>query len=165
MKRIIIAGGCFWGVEAYFKMLKGIVNTSVGYTNGNFLNPSYEDLTRGRATHVEAVELIYDEEVISLTEILEHMFRIIDPTSLNKQGGDIGIQYRTGIYYDTLSDKEIIDEFIKSKNELYKDEIKVEVEKENGYSFAEDYHQDYLDKNVGGYCHIDLNLLRDDERK
>jgi peptide-methionine (S)-S-oxide reductase len=165
MKRIVIAGGCFWGVEAYYKLLKGVINTSVGYTNGNINNPKYEDLIQKRATHAEAVEIVYDEEVITLDTILEHMFRFIDPTSLNKQGGDIGIQYRTGVYYDTLEDKEIIDNFINKKNKEYNNQIKIEVLKESDYSIAEDYHQDYLDKNPAGYCHVNLNLVKQTERK
>src|SRR5690606_28544944 len=110
-------GGCFWGVEAYYKRLKGVINTNVGYTNGNIENPTYQDLLSGRATHAEAIEIYYDEKIISLENILEHMFRFIDPTSLNKQGGDVGIQYRTGIYYRELEDKVIIDEFIKKMND------------------------------------------------
>lgn len=165
MKRIVLAGGCFWGVEAYYKLLDGIIKTSVGYVNGNTSNPTYEDLLNNTATHAEAVELFYDEEVISLTKILEHMFRFIDPTSLNKQGGDFGIQYRTGIYYMDEADKNIIDSFILKMNKIYHDRIVVEVRKEAGYYLAEDYHQDYLDKNPNGYCHVNLNLIMDFERK
>ena len=165
MKRIVLAGGCFWGVEAYYKMLKGVIKTSVGYTNGNITNPTYEQLKKHVATHAEAVEIYYDENIISLNQILEHMFRFIDPTSLNKQGGDIGIQYRTGIYYQNVEDKKIIDEFIKEKNQQYNNQVAVEVLEEKGYYLAEDYHQDYLEKNPYGYCHVDLSLVKPEEEK
>jgi len=164
MKRIVIAGGCFWGVEAYYKKLKGIINTNVGYTNGNKENPTYEELIKKVATHAEAVEIYYDENIITLNKILEHMFRFIDPTSINKQGGDVGIQYRTGVYYNTKEDKEIIDRFIDDKRQEIKKDIAVEVILENGFYLAEDYHQNYLDVNPSGYCHVDFRLINDDEK-
>jgi len=165
MKRIVIAGGCFWGVEAYFKRLKGVIDTNVGYVNGNIENPKYEDLKAKRATHAEAVEIYYDERIISLEKILEHMFRFIDPTSLNKQGIDEGIQYRTGVYYKDISDYQIIKKFIDIQNQKYNGKVVVEVEEEKGFYLAEDYHQDYLDKNPNGYCHVNLNLIKDEEKK
>ncbi|HHX80293.1 MAG TPA: peptide-methionine (S)-S-oxide reductase MsrA [Acholeplasmataceae bacterium] len=165
MKRIVFAGGCFWGVEAYFKRLKGVIDTTVGYTNGNIANPRYEDLLAGRATHAEAVEIFYDEKVITLEKLLENLFRIIDPTSINRQGGDIGVQYRTGVYYQFPEDKIVIKNFILENNKKYDGKIAVEVAEETGFFPAETYHQDYLDKNPGGYCHVDLSLLRADEQK
>ena len=99
MKIIYVAGGCFWGVEAYYKKLKGIIDTECGYANGNSVNPSYEDLKNHIATHAETVKIVYDENVISLTKILEHFLRIVDPYEINHQGEDYGIQYRTAIYY------------------------------------------------------------------
>ena len=165
MKRIVLAGGCFWGVEAYYKRLKGIINTNVGYANGNTVNPTYEQLINKVATHAEAVEIYYDEKVISLRKILEHLFRFIDPTSLNKQGGDIGIQYRTGVYYQTEEDKIIIQGFIDERQKQYHNSIRVEVLKEENFYLAEDYHQDYLDKNPYGYCHVNFNLIKKEEAK
>ena len=165
MKRIVIAGGCFWGVEGYYKRLKGVLDTNVGYTNGNFENPTYEDLKHHFATHAEAVEIYYDEKLITLKQILNHMFRFIDPTSLNRQGGDIGIQYRTGIYYQTEEDKKIIKQFLDEKNILLKGRLAVEMTEEQGFYLAEDYHQDYLDHNPNGYCHVDFGLIRADEKK
>lgn len=165
LKRIVLAGGCFWGVEAYYKQLKGVKKTTVGYANGNINNPSYEDLKAKRATHSEACEIYYNPDQISLDIILEHMFRFIDPTSVNKQGNDIGIQYRTGIYYTNTKDKKIIEEFISKKQKLYGKKIAIEVEEEKGYYLAEEYHQDYLDKNPTGYCHINMNLINDSEKK
>ena len=93
------------------------------------------------------------------------MFRFIDPTSVNKQGEDVGIQYRTGVYYQDEEDRIIIKKFIKEKQKLYKKKITVEVEKEKNYYLAEEYHQDYLDKNPYGYCHVDLNLIKDHEKR
>lgn len=165
MKRIVLAGGCFWGVQGYYKKLKGIVNTNVGYTNGNITNPTYQDLKNGKATHAEAIEIFYDETLISLEKILEHMFRFIDPTSLNKQGGDIGIQYRSGIYYRDPSDKLVIDNFINKMNVLFKNKVVVEVMEEKGFYLAEEYHQDYLDINPNGYCHVDFSLIKEEEKK
>jgi methionine-S-sulfoxide reductase len=165
MKRIVLAGGCFWGVEGYYKQLKGILDTNVGYTNGNFANPSYEDLKHHVATHAEAVEIFYDETQISLEKILEHMFRFINPTSINRQGGDIGIQYRTGVYYKSPEDKAIIAAFLQQKNEQYHGKVAVELVEEKGFYLAEEYHQDYLEHNPNGYCHVNFGLIRPEEKK
>lgn len=165
MRRIVLAGGCFWGVEAYFKRLNGIIKTTVGYTNGNIDNPTYEDLKKHRATHAEACEIYYDESIISLEKILTHLFRIIDPTSLNQQGADIGLQYRTGIYYSNPTDLEIITRYIENIKNNYDKPIVVEVLPEQGYVLAEDYHQDYLDKNPTGYCHVNLNIIPEEDKK
>lgn len=165
MKRIVLAGGCFWGVEAYFKRLKGVLKTSVGYVNGNTENPTYEDLKKHRATHAEACEIYYDETVMPLEKLLTYFFRIIDPTSLNRQGMDIGLQYRTGIYYKDEEDLKIIQEFIAKTKNNYNRPILVEIQKENGYYLAEEYHQDYLDKNPQGYCHVNLNDIPIEDKK
>ena len=165
MKRILIGGGCFWGVEAYYKRLKGVIETSVGYANGNFDNPSYEDLKSHKATHVEAVEIKYDPKIISLTNILEHFFRFVDPVAINKQGEDEGIQYRSGIYYQDDSDHKLIKEYIAKQQKNYSKPIRIEVLKEAGYFLAENYHQDYLDKNPSGYCHVNLKLIKPNEKK
>lgn len=163
MKEIYLAGGCFWGVEQYFANLKGVVSTEAGYANGNIENPTYEDLIEKRATHAETVKVVYDE--IFLKDLLSHFFRFVDPFSLNKQGNDIGIQYRSGIYYVDPSDKKIILEVIKEIEEKYKKTSAVEVGPLKNYYEAEDYHQEYLVKNPGGYCHVDLTLLKEEERK
>ncbi|CCV64541.1 Peptide methionine sulfoxide reductase MsrA [Alteracholeplasma palmae J233] len=164
MNKIYLAGGCFWGVEAYFKQLKGVLDTKVGYANGNKENPTYEEVCSGLYHFSEAIEIIYTNEV-RLETILEHFFRIINPFSLNKQGGDIGIQYRTGIYYETLETKEIALKFIEKKQSESSQKIVVEVEPLVNFYDAEKYHQDYLTKNPNGYCHIDLGLLKDEEKK
>lgn len=153
---IYLAGGCFWGVEGYFKKIPGVLDTSVGYANGKTKDTTYRKVKE--TDHSEAVKVIYDEDRVSLQELLEHYFRIIDPTSVNKQGNDRGRQYRTGIYYTNRNDKLIIDEIIRQKQEEYSEKIAVEVEPLNNFVLGEDYHQDYLDKNPGGYCHINLAL-------
>ena len=157
MKKIYVAGGCFWGIEEYFKRKQGILDTTVGYLNSNVENPSYELVCTGITNSAEALEIIYDEKIISLEEILEYLFKVIDPTSLNKQGNDIGTQYRTGIYTNNLEEKEIIFKFLLEKSKFY--DKKIVFENENLINFypAEEYHQDYLSKNPNGYCHIKLD--------
>ncbi|MDY0074521.1 MAG: peptide-methionine (S)-S-oxide reductase MsrA [Acholeplasmataceae bacterium] len=165
MKKIILAGGCFWGVEGYFNQLKGIHDTTVGYIDGNKKHPTYQEVCAGIASHAEAIEVIYDETIISLEKVLEHFFRIIDPFSRNRQGHDIGRQYRTGIYYENEMDKKIIIDYMVS---YFKDQlprVQTEVKPSLDFEEAEAYHQDYLKKNPGGYCHVDLNLAKPEEKK
>ena len=162
MKEIYLAGGCFWGVEKYFSMLKGIIDTSVGYANGNFANPKYEDLKAHIATHSETVKLIYDETEISLVQILEHFLRFVDPYSINKQGHDEGLQYRSGVYYLDHNDEAVIKAYFKEHLEA---NYKIEVLPLQEFYMAEEYHQHYLDKNIHGYCHIDLTLIKPNEKK
>ncbi len=156
MKSILLAGGCFWGVEAYFKRIIGIEKTSVGYTAGCVKNPTYHQVCTGETQHTEACELFYNETLISLEQILNHLFQIIDPTSLNKQGNDVGTQYRTGIYVSDDLELSRVNEFIAAKQVHYERPIMVEVKLKGPYYLAEDYHQDYLTKNPSGYCHVNL---------
>lgn len=165
MKQIVLAGGCFWGVEAYFKRIKGIIQTKVGYTDGTTINPSYQEVCTGRTYHVEACELIYDEQVISLEKILKHLFSIIDPTALNRQGNDVGTQYRTGIYYEDESDAQVIRDFIQKEQANYEQMIVVEVKKQTTFYDAEEFHQDYLTKNPMGYCHVNLYRIPKEDLK
>lgn len=157
MKEIALAGGCFWGVDEYFSRKKGVISTKAGYANGIKENPTYKEVCTGRTGHAETVLVKYDEEVITLTEILEKFFKVIDPTVLNRQGNDIGTQYRTGIFYIDEADVPAITAFIDSKRKDYKAQIVTEVEPLKNFYDAEEYHQDYLKKNPRGYCHIDLN--------
>ena len=163
MKRTIyIAGGCFWGVEHYYKSLRGVLSTEVGYANGNKANPSYEEVKTHVTNHAETLKLEYDDEIISLEKILEHFLRFVDPYSIDQQGHDIGHQYRSGIYFVDNSDYQIIKSYFDSHLQSnYKIEI---LPLENFYS-AEEYHQDYLTKNPGGYCHINLALIKENEKK
>lgn len=154
MKKIAFGGGCFWGVEKFFSRVPGVIETEVGYANGRTDNPSYEDICYGNTYFVEVCLVTYDENIISLDKLLNKFWSIIDPTSLNKQGNDIGSQYRSGIYYSDESDYDTI---IRSKNiiqEGYDKVIVTEIKPIEKYHTAEEYHQKYLKKNPGGYCHI-----------
>ncbi len=157
MKEIYLAGGCFWGVEAYMSRINGVIETSVGYANGKTENPTYEKVCTGVTRHVETTYVKYDENIISLEEILNKFWGIINPTLLNRQGGDIGNQYRTGIYYIDEKDLKVINKTYKEEEEKFNRPIVTEVMPLKVYYEAEEYHQDYLKKNPSGYCHIDLN--------
>jgi peptide-methionine (S)-S-oxide reductase len=158
MKEIYLAGGCFWGMQAYFDLRKGVKETIVGYANGATENPTYEQVCTDRTGHVETLYIKYDENEITLNKLLNDFWKVIDPTSLNKQGGDIGTQYRTGIYYTDINDLEVIQESLNNEAKKYKKPIVTEVEKLKSFYKAEEYHQKYLEKNPNGYCHIDLSL-------
>lgn len=161
MKTIIFAGGCFWGVEAYFKQLEGVNETEVGYINGDGTT-TYKKVCEGSG-HAEAVLINYDENVISLKKLLDHFFNIIDPTSINKQGPDIGIQYRSGIYNFLPEQLPFIKNYISFRQKEYKKPIAIELETNLIFYGAEDYHQDYLDKNANGYCHVRLDSYKNVE--
>lgn len=154
MKSIVFAGGCFWGVEAYFQLIKGVVDTEVGYIAGPNAT-TYQEVCAG-AGHAEAVFIQYDATQVNLRVLLDHLFNIIDPTSINKQGPDIGVQYRSGIYNYTDSELIEIQAYIKEKQPLYKKQIALELKSNQTFYNAEDYHQDYLKKNKNGYCHVNL---------
>lgn len=158
IKKVYLAGGCFWGMEGYFKQLNGIIKTEVGYSNGKTAKTSYKEIKN--TDHAEVIYLEYDNSKISFNEILNHYFRIIDPTSINKQGGDIGRQYRTGIYFVDNDTELHAKNFINEAQKNYSKPIVVEVEQVSNYIVAEEYHQKYLDKNPFGYCHIDLSLAK-----
>ena len=162
MKIIYFAGGCFWGVEKYFSMARGVLDTKVGYANGSLPNPTYEDLKHGKDNASETVMIMYDENQISLEKLLELYLRVVDPYSINKQGEDEGVQYRTGVYYIDMSEKDIIKNYFKKE---LKNDYKIEVLPLASFYLAEEYHQDYLDKNPQGYCHINMAKLKEEERK
>ncbi len=153
-KEIYLAGGCFWGTEKYLSLVKGIVSTEVGYANGNTENPTYEDVCYKKTGHAETVKIVYDPYIVSLEFILKLYYDVINPLSINRQGNDIGTQYRTGIYYTDAKDKDIIIESIKELQKNYDKPIAIEVMPLENYFKAEEYHQKYLDKNPNGYCHI-----------
>ena len=158
IKEIYLAGGCFWGVEKFFKMAPGIVETTVGYANGQTLDTNYDILKM--TDHVETVHIKYDNEIVSLNKLLDYYFSIIDPTSINRQGLVEGRQYRTGIYYVDKDEIDMIKSRIENEQNKYSREIQVEVRPLKHYIKAEDYHQNYLDKNPNGYCHIDLDSAK-----
>lgn len=154
MKHIYLAGGCFWGLEDYFSRINGVEDVVSGYANGNSEDTKYEKVDE--TGHAETIDISYDEDSISLRSILLYYFRVIDPTSLNRQGNDMGTQYRTGIYYTDSEELEIINQVVKEKQREYVKPIVVEVEPLKNFILAEEYHQDYLQKNPNGYCHIDI---------
>ncbi len=156
---IWLAGGCFWGTQAYFSRVNGVTATDVGYANGHTEAPAYEELKR--TGHAETVHIVYDPGVLTLWALCGHLFRVIDPTAVNHQGGDSGTQYRTGIYYRDPRDGETARRYIRARQTDYSRPIAVEVCPLAGYWPAEDYHQEYLDKNPGGYCHVNLARLRE----
>lgn len=156
MKEIYLAGGCFWGVEEYMSRIDGVVETKVGYANGVSENPSYEEVCTGTTGHAETTYVKFDESVISLESLLNRFWRIIDPTLLNRQGPDIGNQYRTGIYYIDPEDLEIINKTLEEQKQKYNKPIVTEIMALKSFYDAEEYHQKYLKKNPGGYCHIKL---------
>lgn len=158
MKEIYLAGGCFWGVDEYMSRIDGVVDTKSGYANGSTENPSYEQVCTGTTGHTEAVKVIYDENIISLKDLLNRFWRIIDPTLLNRQGPDIGSQYRTGIYYIDDADLTVINETLNEVKGKYDKPIVTEIGSLENFYLAEEYHQDYLKKNPAGYCHINMNI-------
>ena len=153
---IVLAGGCFWGTEAYLKRLPGIIQTEVGYANSSTPQPSYEEVCSGETGAAEAVRVIYDKEVISLPLLLEAYLRTVDPTSLNRQGNDRGTQYRTGIYWTDERDEPIVVSELGKVERRIGRRVRVEACPLQSFYPAEPYHQNYLDANPLGYCHVNL---------
>ena len=153
MKTIYLAGGCFWGMQKFFDQFDGVVETEVGYANGPEHAPSYQEVCRNSG-HAETLRIDYDPEKISLTMLLEYYFMVIDPLSVNRQGEDSGIQYRTGIYYTGEDQLPEIRAVYASEEQKAGAKLAVEMEELKNFFPAEEYHQKYLDKNPGGYCHI-----------
>ncbi len=151
---IYLAGGCFWGLEQYLVSLPGVIETEVGYANGNTENPSYEQVCRENTGHAEAVRTVYDPERIGLAFLLKRYFEVIDPTSVNRQGGDMGSQYRTGIYYTDEGDRRVAEAALETLQTRHRKRIAIELLPLSNYYPAEEYHQRYLEKNPSGYCHI-----------
>ena len=161
-KTIYLAGGCFWGVEEYFSRLKGVLETTVGYANGTTAFPTYEEVKSGTTGHAETVKIDYDSDLITIPKLLEHYLRFVDPYSINKQGEDEGSQYRTGVYYTDLLDGMEARSYLSN---TLKPGYKIEIAKLGNFFKAEEYHQEYLKKNPHGYCHVNLNLINDNEKK
>lgn len=160
MATIYLAGGCFWGVEKYMASVRGVINAESGYANGETDAPTYRDVSSGRSGYTETVRVDYDPAVAPLPFLLDLFFQAIDPTSLNRQGNDVGTQYRSGIYYTDSADRHVIEQSLAQLQERYSKPIAVEVEPLRNYTPAEEYHQDYLDKTPGGYCHISSDLFK-----
>jgi len=154
VKTIYLAGGCFWGAEKYLSLIPGVVATEVGYANGRTECPTYEEVCRKNTGHAETVKVFYDPDQVSLKFLLEVFYDAIDPLSLNRQGNDVGTQYRTGIYYVDEEDMAVIEGSLDELQQKYNRPLAIEALQLQNYYPAEEYHQKYLSKNPGGYCHI-----------
>jgi len=153
-KTIYLAGGCFWGCQKYFDLIPGVLHTSVGYANGPTENPTYEQVKHDHTGHAETVEVRYDDAQLPLETLLQKYFQVIDPVAVNQQGEDVGIQYRTGIYYTDPADEPVARRLLDELARQYTQPLAVELKALENYYLAEEYHQKYLEKNPGGYCHI-----------
>jgi peptide methionine sulfoxide reductase msrA/msrB len=159
MAEIYLAGGCFWGAEKYLASIRGVIETQVGYLNGKTENPTYEEVCRGSG-HAEAVRVVYDPAMAPLDFILSLFYEAIDPTAINRQGHDRGIQYRSGIYYTDPGDLPVIRQSLAQLQESLNKPVAIEVGPLENFYPAEEYHQKYLDKNPGDYCHIGPDKFR-----
>ena len=155
---MIVAGGCFWGLEDLLKNLDGVTSTKVGYSGGDFDDPTYADIRTGKTGHAEAVRVEYNEDEISLNDILHYFFKIHDPTTKNRQGNDVGTSYRSAVFYRDDAQKAIIETVIDEVNEIgrFENPVVTTVALEKEFYDAEEYHQNYLKKNPHGYtCHFE----------
>ena len=159
MEEIYFAGGCFWGTQHYLKQIRGVVGTAAGYANGETENPTYKQVYTDTTGYAETVRVLYDPAVISLQQLVELYFHSVDPTLLNRQGGDVGTRYRTGIYYTSSEDLSVIQAVYDKVAAEYDIPLVVELQPLRNFYPAEEYHQDYLDKNPDGYCHIPFALM------
>ena len=159
LKEIYLAGGCFWGTEHYFKQIDGVVDTEVGYANGTTENPTYKEVCTDKTGFAETVHVTYNPDKVSLKFLLKMYFKAIDPTSINQQGHDTGTQYRTGVYYTDSTDEATISKVFDEEQKHIQGKIVVENLPLKTFYKAEDYHQDYLDKNPDGYCHLPQSLF------
>lgn len=160
MHEIYFAGGCFWGTEHFFSLVPGVKETEAGYANSLAPSPSYREVCGGATGAAETVRVTYDADSVSLPFLIDLYFKTIDPTSMNRQGNDAGTQYRTGIYYTDTADRTVIDRAVALEQKKYTRPVVVEVKPLVNFYPAEDYHQAYLEKNPGGYCHISRELMR-----
>lgn len=159
--KIVLAGGCFWGMEELFRKYPGVLETEVGYAGGDEKFALYEFVKTGNTGHAEAIRVVYDSSITSLEQILKYFFKIHDPTTLNRQGNDIGTQYRSAIFYSSEDEKILAKNVIDSidSKKLLKGNIKTSLEPLTTFTPAEEYHQDYLQKNPRGYtCHFERDV-------
>ncbi len=161
-EKATFAAGCFWGVEKVFAAIPGVVSTQVGYTGGKVANPSYEQVCTGRTGHAEAIEIVFDPAKLSYDELLEVFFRNHDSTTLDRQGNDIGSQYRSAVFYHTPEQKQKAAHAIQllNKAKIFRDKIVTTLEEAKDFYTAEEYHQKYLKKNPDGYCHLQLQSAK-----
>lgn len=161
IKKIYLAGGCFWGTAHLFSLVPGVEETVAGYANSIVPAPTYQEVCTGRTDAAETVEVVYDDNKVGLTDLLKLYFKSIDPLSLNRQGNDTGTQYRTGIYYTDEADKPVIEAQLAGLQRRYDRPLAIETGKLKNFYPAEEYHQRYLYKNPGGYCHVNPALFRE----
>ena len=161
IKTIYLAGGCFWGTERLFSLVPGVISTTAGYANSTVTDPSYKLVCTGTTNAAETVKVDYDDTKIGLSDLISLYFRSIDPLSLNRQGGDVGTQYRTGIYYTDPTDAPVVEAMLATLQRRHKEPIAIEYGQLQNFYPAEEYHQDYLIKNPGGYCHVDPALFKE----
>lgn len=159
IKSIYFAGGCFWGTEHFFKQIEGVTFTETGYANGSTPDPTYRQVYTDTTGYAETVHVEYDNDVIDLEFLVRMFFKAIDPTSLNRQGEDVGTRYRTGIYYTDAEELTCIKKIYDEIGRQYESPLVVELEPLKNFYRAEDYHQDYLENNPDGYCHLPLELF------
>lgn len=159
IKSIYFAGGCFWGTEHFFKQIEGVTFTETGYANGSTPDPTYRQVYTDTTGYAETVHVEYDNDVIDLEFLVHMFFKAIDPTSLNRQGEDVGTRYRTGIYYTDAEELPCIKKIYDEIGRQYESPLVVELEPLKNFYRAEDYHQDYLENNPDGYCHLPLELF------
>ncbi|NLY62646.1 MAG: peptide-methionine (S)-S-oxide reductase MsrA [Erysipelothrix sp.] len=158
MKSLVLAGGCFWGVEAYFRQFDGILHTEVGYANGKTIEPTYEEVCNASG-HAEAVMLHYNSEIITTSQLIKLYLDIVDPVAVNKQGNDVGVQYRTGVYYENLTQFNTVEKVLEAYAQEIGQDLAIELLPLDNFYRAEEEHQLYLDKNPNGYCHIPKEKL------
>ena len=158
IQSIYLAGGCFWGTQKFFDQFAGVVGTQVGYANGPTSNPSYQEVCASSG-HAETVRIDFDEDIISLERILDYYFTVIDPTAYHRQGPDMGIQYRTGIYYVDPALLPRLQKRYDEEQTKYRAKLETELLPLENFYPAEEYHQKYLDKNPDGYCHIPAKYM------
>ncbi len=164
MKTIYLAGGCYWGVEKYLSNIPGVAQTEVGFANGDTHHPTYQQVRYEHTNHAETVRTVYDPEKLPLDKLLRLFWRIIDPVSVDRQGEDVGRQYRTGVYHECAEDETIIRAELDKLQKQYAEPLAVEARPLEHFYCAEEYHQKYLDKNPGGYCHVPwaaINAVKD----
>jgi len=152
---IVLGAGCFWCVEAIYERIDGVITVEAGYANGQTENPTYDDVCNGNTGYAEVAKIAFDPQKVSFEEILDIFWKAHDPTTLNRQGGDIGVQYRSGIYFQSGKQKEIAEKSMSIAQDAFKNKIVTEIEPLKNYYIAEDYHQNYYDNNKNApYCSI-----------
>jgi methionine-S-sulfoxide reductase len=159
MTKAIFAAGCFWGVQYYFDQVPGVVSSVVGYTGGHVENPTYEQVCTHLTGHAEAVSLDFNEEKVSYETLVKQFFRMHDPTQMNRQGPDVGDNYRSGIFYINDEQKTVAENVLKQTQPNFKEPIVTEIVKAGPFYDAESYHQKYAEVTGRGMCHVDYQLI------